>query len=149
MGEAVRPHRSGELGSWPKKSHKGRIWALVALSAAVALVLAVLGKEPPPPGNEIVEPPAAAIGRWTTTDARYADRYLTVTRTSVSLGLGQGVPADEGGITAVRTWMEGPVQVVYLQYATVDGDQVLEMLLSGPNRMQLRNPLEVVWTRSR
>ena len=118
-------------------------------SALVALILMILGQEPPPPGDRVAGPPSAAIGRWTTTDPRYADRAFTVTASTVSLGLGAGVPADEGGITAVRTWVEGSVQVVRLEYSTVGGDHVLEMLLSGPDRMQLRNPSEVVWTRGR
>lgn len=149
MGEAVRPQGTGNLGSWPRKTQKGRVWALLGGSALIAIILMVLGKEPPPPGDLADAPPSVAIGRWTTTDPRYADRSFTVTESSVSLGLGAGVPADEGGITAVRTWMEGSVQVVRLEYSTVGGDQVLEMLLSGQDRMQLRNPSEVVWTRGR
>ena len=64
------------------------------------------------------------------------------------LELGPGVPNDIGVINAVRTWTEGSTQVVYLDYLTVDGEQTLEMLLEAPGRMRLRNPPDVLWTRS-
>ena len=39
--------------------------------------------------------------------------------------------------------------MIWLAYSTVDGDQTLEMILQGPDSMHLRNPPEVIWTRSR
>ena len=149
MGEAVRPPRSGNLGAWPEKPRTGRLVALVVLSVAATLILALMAREPAPPGNEALEPPPEALGRWTTGDARYADRSITVSRTSVSLGLGPGVPPDEGSITAVRCWREGPDLVVHLEYTNVEGEQLVELILTGADRMHLRNPSEVVWSRRR
>ncbi|GMV08066.1 MAG: hypothetical protein AMXMBFR53_43410 [Gemmatimonadota bacterium] len=149
MGEAVRPARAGAVGEWPQKSPKGRLWALALLGLATTVILAVMAREPAPPGEEAAEPPAEVLGRWTTGDPRYADRHISVSRDAVSVGLGPGIPSDEGSITAVRTWKEGSSQVVRLEYSTVEGEQLMELILHGPDRMHLRNPVEVVWNRSR
>ncbi|MDP2955639.1 MAG: hypothetical protein Q8N53_04400 [Longimicrobiales bacterium] len=142
----VRPPR---WGSRPQKSQAGRAWALVFAGVIATVILAILAREPTPLGEEVAEPPAEAIGRWTTGDPRYAGRALVVTRTSVTLELGAHVPRDEGILRAVRTWREGGSSVVRLEYSTVDGDQTVEMILIYPGRMELRNPSGVVWTRSR
>lgn len=149
MGEAVRPPRSGGQGSRPEKSRAGRAWALVFVGVVATLILAILAREPAPRGEEVAEPPAEVIGRWTTGDSRYSGRALVVTRTSVALELGAGVPTDEGILRSVRTWREGGSSVVRLEYSTVEGDQTVEMILIDRDRMELRNPPGVLWTRSR
>lgn len=150
MGRAVRPPRHGDLGKWPeKKKGKGRVVALVILGGLVTAVLAVMAREPAPPGTPTEAFPEVLVGRWVTADARYSDRHITISPGTVSVGLGGGVPPDEGSITSVRTWKEGQDEVYRLGYSTVDGDQVVEIILMGPDRMRLRNPSEVVWSRAR
>lgn len=116
--------------------------------AAIGAVLLLSG-QPEPPGELIAEPPPEAVGRWTTGDPLYADRALVVGPATVRLELGAGVPPDEGTLSAVRSWTEQGTPVVRLEYTTVDGPQSLEMLLEGSNRMRLRNPSYLVWTRGR
>lgn len=123
-------------------------WLLVLGGLALAVAIVLVGREPAPPGVEVTVPPAEAMGRWTTRSPDYAGRALVVQEYMVVLELGERVPDDEGFIDAVRTWEEEGNTVVRLEYTTVDGPQELEMILEGPDRMRLRNPPEVVWTRS-
>lgn len=147
MGEVVRPKREGDLGSWPPRSKAPQRWAFLLGAGALIVLLFVLTRGPTPPGEEVRVVPMEARGRWTTGDARYAGRSLDVDSARIVLELGSGVPPDEGYIASTRIWREGSNTVVRLEYTTVDGPQVLEMLLEAPDRMRLRNPPEVVWTR--
>lgn len=148
MGRVIRPESSSSLGPWPPTSRTPQRWALVGMGVVAALLLMILGRPPAPPGDALEGPPAAAVGRWTTEARRYAGRALVVTPTTVRLEMGGAGPPAEGFISEVRTWPEGSNTVVRLEYRTVDGVQILEMLLGAPDRMRLRNPPEVVWTRS-
>jgi len=123
-------------------------WRILLGGLAVIGVVLIFSREPAPPGQALATPPAEAVGRWTTADPRYAGRVLTVGIKTVSLEFGRGVPSDEGFLSAVRTWREEGTAVVRLEYTTVEGPQSLEMLLEGSNRMRLRNPPDLVWTRS-
>jgi len=131
----------------PRRSSSVARWLFFGGSALLALVLVVLGREPAPPGDQRVEPPPPALGRWTTSDERYADRAFVVEPSTVTLELGPGVPDDAGPISAVYVWEEGANTVVRLEYTTVDGEQEVEMILEPPDHMRLRNPPEVLWTR--
>ena len=134
---------------YPAKSPPLMRWRILLGGLAVIGVVLVFSREPAPPGQALATPPAEAVGRWTTGDPRYAGRVLVVESKSVRLELGRGVPPEEATISAVRTWMEEGTAVVRLEYTTVEGPQSLEMLLEGSNRMRLRNPSDLVWTRSR
>lgn len=148
MGKVVRPKRDTDMGSWPPRSKAPQRWIFLLGAGAVAVVLLVLARGPTPPGDEVRVVPTEARGRWTTGDERYADRYLEIDTARVAVGLGPEVPRDEGFIASARTWSEGSNTVVRLEYTTVDGPQVLELVLEAPDRMRLRNPPEVVWTRT-
>ncbi len=148
MGRAIRPESSAHLGPWPPKSRALQRWALIGVGVVAALVLMVLGRPPAPPGDSVAGPPAEAVGRWTTRAPRYAGRALVVGPSEVQLEMGDAGPPVQGFISEVRTWQEGSNTVVRLEYRTVDGAQILEMILQAPDRMRLRNPPEVVWTRS-
>ena len=134
---------------WPAKSRRFVRWWIPLSGLAVIGVVLIFSRQPAPPGQALATPPAEAVGRWTTADPRYADRVLVVEPKTVRLELGRGVPPEEATISAVRTWMEQGTAVVRLEYTTVEGPQSLEMLLEGSNRMRLRNPSDLVWTRSR
>jgi len=44
---------------------------------------------------------------------------------------------------------EGQSPVVYIEYDAGEGPVVMEVILDGPDRMHLRNPSDVTWTRVR
>jgi len=147
MDKSIPPvYRPADL--YPTKPPPLMRWRILLGGLAVIGVVLIVSRKPAPPGLAVATPPAEAVGRWTTADPRYADRVLVVGIKTVSLGLGRGVPSDEGFISAVRTWREEGTEVVRLEYTTVEGPQSLEMLLEGSNRMRLRNPSDLVWTRS-
>jgi hypothetical protein len=142
-----RPHHAAHR--YPTKPPPLLRWRIVLGGLAVIGVVLIFSSEPAPPGLPLETPPAGAVGRWTTGDPRYQDRVLVVGSKTVRLELGRGVPPSEGTLSAVRAWMEGGTEVVRLEYTTVEGPQSLEMLLESPQRMRLRNPSDLVWTRSR
>jgi len=147
MDKSIPPdYRPANL--YPAKSPPLMRWRILLGGLAVIGVVLIFSREPAPPGQALATPPAEAVGRWTTADPRYAGRVLTVGIKTVSLEFGRGVPSDEGFLSAVRTWREEGTAVVRLEYTTVEGPQSLEMLLEGSNRMRLRNPPDLVWTRS-
>lgn len=132
-----------------EEKKKGAPWVLPALIAVlVAVVLFWPERERPLPGDALDMPPADLIGYWSTDDARYADRFLRISPSSVELGFGEEGGTMYGLIQSVNTWTEDGFEVVRLEYSTSEGDDALEITLHGMNRMRLRNPPEVVWTRS-
>lgn len=151
MGEAIRPGQSRLREPMPLTSKKRARWILPLVGVACVLlyllVLTVRGE--PTPGTVLTEPPAEALGHWVTTDERYADRGLTVGARDIVLEVGPDDPPMRGEIRVVSVWEEGEATVVYIEYDVGEGPAILEMLLEGSNRMRLRNPPEVTWTRTR
>jgi hypothetical protein len=101
----------------------------------------------PVPGTILVEPPAEVVGRWVTSDPRYADRGLRIGARDLILWVGPDEPPLRGRILVVSRWQEDQVDVVHIEYETGDGPMVMEMTLEGSGRMRLRNPSNVVWNR--
>ena len=130
----------------PKKGGSWLLPSLVAVLVAVALFWPE--RQEQSPGDSLDMPPATLIGYWSTDDARYADRFLRVAPSSVELGLGAEGGAVYGLIKGVTTWTEDGFEVVRVEYSTSEGDDLLQFIVHGVNRMRLRNPPEVVWTRS-
>lgn len=129
---------------------KGTFWIvpLVGLGCVLVFVLATSLREAPP-GTVLAAPPPEAVGRWVSTDPRYVDRGLRVGATDVTLELGPDQPVLRGDIIVVSIREEGGLPVVYIEYDAGEGAMVLEMILDGDDRMHLRNPSDVVWTRVR
>lgn len=115
--------------------------------AVVALVFGIRDSGPVPRGEVLTEPPPEVVGTWTTGDARFAGRAFTVSESEVIFGTGGDGPPTRGPITRVSSWAERGTTVVRIEYETPDGEQSVEIFLAGPDRLRLRNPPEVVWTR--
>lgn len=120
----------------------------MGIAAVVALGLA-LGLRRPQPGVQLHDAPAEVLGRWTTRDARFEGRALVVTPDSVTLFVGAGQPPRPGRILSIRTWEEGLVRVLRIEYDAGDGPETMDLLLTGHDAMRLRHPREVLWTRAR
>ncbi|HSG50436.1 MAG TPA: hypothetical protein VLA43_21590 [Longimicrobiales bacterium] len=121
---------------------------MVGVGCVLVFLLATMLREAPP-GVTVAEPPPGAVGRWVSADPRYRDRGLRVGARDVALELGPDQPLLRGDIVLVSVREEDHLPVVYIEYDTGEGPMVLEMILDGNDRMHLRNPSDVVWTRVR
>lgn len=142
--------------SWRSPRRPGResrtrgFWVVpsVGIGCILIFVLATMLREPVP-GTVLTEPPPDIVGRWVTSDPRYADRGLWIGAREIVLGVGPAEPVVRGEILLVSVREENQLPVVYLEYDAGEGPVVMEMILEGNDRMHLRNPSEVTWTRVR
>ena len=155
MSKAVRDYlkrHAKELpptATVPPPVSAGRFLSIPLIGLAfVTMALLILNLRETAPGKAIEAMPPDVLGQWTTTDARYADRGLTVTSDSVIFNVGPGVPPRRGGLVSLRGWQEGLVNVVRIEYDAGEGPETMQLLMVGPNSMRLRNPREVLWTRA-
>ena len=154
MGKAVRdylkrhPKELPPTATVPPQLNAGRFLSVALIGLAfVTMVLLVLNLRETGPGKKIEVMPTEVLGQWTTTDPRYADRGLEVSRDAVVFGLGPGQPPRRGRIVSLRSWQEGLVEVVRIEYDAGEGAETMELLMVGPDSMRLRNPREVLWTK--
>jgi len=117
--------------------------AAVASVAALTLFRLDLGGN----ASNVDEMPDELIGTWVTDEPRYADRAVSITATSVRLGLGGGATADHPIVTVNRE--VGPVHRLYrIEYEGDAGPEVMELFVYDDATMTFRNPSEVRWHRS-
>lgn len=140
------PKRRGPARKRPRRVSRWVV-AFAGVGCVLILVLAMTLRKRVP-GRPLEEPPPEAVGHWTTVDPRYADRGLRVGPHEVVLEVGPGVQPLRGRILAVSTWQEDPFTVIHIEYDAGEGAMSLDMMLVGPNRMRLRNPSDVIWTRT-
>jgi hypothetical protein len=118
MGEAIRPGESPWREPMPLMSKRRArlILPLVGTACILLYFLILTLRGEPPPGTVLAEPPAEALGHWVTTDARYADRGLTIGARDVVLEVGPDGPPMRGEILVVSVWEEGEATVVHIEY---------------------------------
>ncbi|MFV2006615.1 MAG: hypothetical protein ACC667_04175, partial [Longimicrobiales bacterium] len=97
------------------------------------------------------EIPSALIGRWTTTDARYADRAFEITPETFYLGQGDGlfVSYQILRIRLILRKNRDPIHSV--EYRDESGDETsFQFLVSDEDGGTIRftNQQEMVWRRS-
>jgi hypothetical protein len=149
MGEAIRPGRLTMQQRRPRKAEKRRFWIVPVVGVACIFAAARAGRlEDAPPGEVVSEPVPEVVGRWVSADPRYADRGLRIGAREIVLEVGPGRPLVRGDILVVTVRKEGQRPVVHVGYDTGEGPVDLEMILDGEDRMHLRHPSEVTWTRS-
>lgn len=143
MGSRMRRHS-------PEPPRSRRVWLVPAIGVAcIAVGFLTLHSGPNRPGTEVKEMPRELVGRWTTADARYRGRALSLTRDSVILETGPGQASRRGRILSMRTWREGLVPVLRIEYDAGDGRETMDLLLVAPDSLRLRNPRDVLWTKER
>ena len=131
----------------PKES--GAPWLRpVLLAVLVAVFVFWPDREEPAPGYGLDSTPASLVGYWSTDDPRYEGRFLRLNPESLESGVGEEGEPIFGLIRSVSTWTEEGFEVVRLEYSIPGGTDALEIFIHGVNRLRLRNPPEVVWTRS-
>ena len=127
---------------------KASFWILTVLGIAGILGIIMFNMlREPIPGTTVVEAPPEVVGRWITSDPRYEDRGLRIRSHDIVLEVGPDQPPLRGTILLLSTRQEGESTVIYIEYDAGEGPMVLEIILDGPDRMHLRNPEEVTWTR--
>jgi len=150
LGEAIRPGRALGRGPEPPQLKKGTFWIvpLVGMGCVLIFLFSTMLRESTP-GTTLPEAPPEVVGRWVTTDARYVDRGLRIGARDIVLEVGADQPILRGEILVVSIREEDQLPVVYIEYDTGEGPMVMEMILDEPDRMHLRNPSDVIWTRAR
>lgn len=139
--------RHHDLTSPRREAGLGVLAGVVAFAGLV--IWFALAYERPGPGDVLDAVPEEALGRWVTDDARYMDREIFVGRDSIVMFVGQDGPPVRGEVLRVRGWEDGDIAVYAIDYLVVDEEYDLEMHMTGPDHMNLRNPREVLWTRPR
>lgn len=148
VGEEIRPDRVQQPG--PESPRKGTFWIvpLVGVGCILVLILATMLRDPIP-GTILTESPPEVVGRWVTSDSQYVDRGLRIGAHDIVMDVGPDRPPLHGDILMVSVREEDQKSVVYFEYDTGEGPMVMEMILDGNDRMHLRNPPGVTWTRVR
>lgn len=121
---------------------------IVGMGCILIFLMATVLREPVP-GTSLSETPPELVGRWVTSDLRYADRALRIGAHDVVFEVGKGQPLLRGNIIITTIREEGEQSVIYMEYDVGEGAMVMELILDGPDRMHLRNPADVTWTRVR
>jgi len=93
--------------------------------------------------------PEELIGDWTTTDAAYQDRFLTIYSGTVSFGTGDGT-VSTGFIQKVEQTSSRTGEVIYsLFYKGDDGEQQISLALEpATGLLRLKNQPKIVWKKS-
>ena len=139
--ETVETARSGA------GDRRRRFWRRFLLFSAVFAVLVTLPTYlTRPGGSELDFPPDELLGTWTTDEARYADRSITVTPQEVRLGLGADGQTIHR-ISSIRLEVANIHREYTISYSGAEGDEVLELFVYDDESLRLRNPSEVRWTR--
>ncbi len=123
------------------------MWNIGARSVLLLLLILTVGCEPP----ALEEVPTDLIGRWTTTDARYADRAFEITPETFYLGQGDDLFVTYAilQIRVITRKDEPPVHSV--EYRDESGDETsFDFLVSEEDGGTIRftNQLGMVWRRS-
>ena len=96
--------------------------------------------------------PSPLIGRWTTDDPRYVDRYLEITATSVNFGVGENRPQSYGifKITAVPHPVRGTrYRIEYIDRDGVDYHVSFHLQLENDEVvLRLANQFHMVWRKT-
>ena len=121
------------------------IWNIGARSALILLVM-TLGCEDPP----LEEVPADLIGRWTTTDARYADRAFEITPETLYLAQGGDLFVAYSILQIRIIQRQGQAPVHAVEYRDESGEETsFDFLVSevGDGSIRFTNQREIVWRR--
>ena len=87
------------------------------------------------------------IGRWTTTDAAYADRYVEITPDEIAFGQGAEGEARHRIVSVWRVGRESRAIHYSIRYEADDGE--LEVgVRSSPRMLRLTNLPKIVWRRA-
>ena len=121
------------------------IWNIGARSALLMLVL-TLGCEEPP----LDEVPTDLIGRWTTTDARYADRAFEITPETLYLAQGGDLFVTYSILQIRIIQRTGRPSVHAVEYRDESGDETsFDFLVSEEDgTIRFTNQEAMVWRRS-
>jgi len=92
--------------------------------------------------------PTELIGRWTTEDARYADRSLEIGADALAFGADAGIRLTFR-VQGVERENDPGAGTLYLLYYDAPGEpeRILQVRLPAPGRLRLENHSEL-WTRS-
>jgi hypothetical protein len=93
--------------------------------------------------------PDELVGVWKTSEPRYADRFLELTRTSIAFGTGEG-KADVRSVAAVEKAREDGKILYTVSYADPEGHESTFSFYYDPARagvIRLKNQQSFEWTK--
>lgn len=146
MAETGRVEESRRRPGPPAPSRRP-VWALVVAAALMAVLAWPLLRGPQRPGQLLDDIPPELLGRWTTTAARYEGRFMVLRPGTLHLGAGEA-GILEYTVEEVWAWSEADRRAYQLIYTDADEEQVLELYLYGDGGLRLRNPPDILWTRT-
>ncbi len=114
---------------------------------ALPLALLILGAlSVPACGGSRDSVPAEIIGKWTTTEARYADRYVEITSTQITFGTG-GTGRTRNAVKGVRQTPDSRGTRFSIEYEGAVGEiESFAFILDGDS-LRLANQPGFAWSR--
>jgi hypothetical protein len=135
--------KSGSTKAPSSKTSRREIGLLVGLTVLLAVVLA-------PRVGSGTGVPVELYGRWTTDDARYADRALVITDSTVAFYLGPD-PISVHRIRRTHTEPGASGSIRYdVEYETEGESQSLSLVYepSPAEIIRFKNQFEMEWTKA-
>jgi hypothetical protein len=115
------------------------------LWAAMAVVL--LGAAAIGCGTPSEDLPAEVLGRWVTSEARYADRFMEISRATVRFGTG-GAGSETYPISHVTIENEPRGRLIRITYVVEDDEMQLSFHYDpGDSTIRLQNQSSFRWSR--
>jgi hypothetical protein len=116
-----------------------KLWAAMAV---VVLVATAIGC-----GTPSEDLPAEVLGRWVTSEPRYADRFLEIGRATVRFGTG-GAASETYPISRVTTESGPRGRLIRITYLVEDDEMQLSFHYdSGDSTIRLQNQSSFRWSR--
>jgi hypothetical protein len=93
--------------------------------------------------------PNELVGVWTTSDPKYADRFLKIDRDAITFGTGEG-NFETYAITKMKKGAEVQDMLYTIYYEDEAGDTYTLAMYYSPERggvLRLKNQREIIWTK--
>jgi hypothetical protein len=117
------------------------ILALVALVVMIKFGMSFWGGPPP------IDIPEEVYGKWTTTNADYADRYFELSETTVTFGLGaDGIAVySVEEIQGLQTDDRVIYKVIFRDDQGTEYSQSIFFSDDDPDGLRFKNQKEIIW----
>ncbi len=116
---------------------------LLGIFAAAILGVVAVGC-----GTPSEDLPAEVLGRWTTTEARYADRFLEIGRATVRFGTG-GAESETYPISHVAIETDARGRLIRITYLVEEDEMQLSFHYdAGDSTIRLQNQSSFRWSKA-
>ena len=95
--------------------------------------------------------PDRMIGRWTTSEPRYTDRFFEISQTTFTYGIG-GDKKDVCIISSIEKSVQGNTTLYTIKYRNVDGIKYIRSFYYFPGNggvIKFKNQKDIKWTKNK